>query len=171
MPYPLVYEPLVRAALLEDLGRAGDLTTDTVVPADATVRARFVARHPGRVAGLAVSLSAFRLLDPGLTIETLISDGSDVSPGDTLAVVSGLARPILSAERTALNLLGRLCGIATATRALVQTVEGCKARITCTRKTTPGLRALEKEAVRLGGGSNHRFGLDDAVLIKDNHLI
>lgn len=171
MPYPLVYEPLVRAALLEDLGRAGDLTTDTVVPADATATARFVARHPGRVAGLTVSLSAFRLLDPGLTIETLISDGSDVSPGDTLAVVSGLARPILSAERTALNLLGRLCGIATATRRLVQAVEGCKARITCTRKTTPGLRALEKEAVRLGGGSNHRFGLDDAVLIKDNHLI
>jgi nicotinate-nucleotide pyrophosphorylase (carboxylating) len=171
MPYPLVYEPLVRAALLEDLGRAGDLTTDTVVPADATATARFVARHPGRVAGLEVSLSAFRLLDPGLTIETLIPDGSDVSPGDTLAVVSGLARPILSAERTALNLLGRLCGIATATRGLVQAVEGCKARITCTRKTTPGLRALEKEAVRLGGGSNHRFGLDDAVLIKDNHLI
>jgi nicotinate-nucleotide pyrophosphorylase (carboxylating) len=171
MPYPLVYEPLVRAALLEDLGRAGDLTTDTVVPADATASARFVARHPGRVAGLTVSLSAFRLLDPGLTIETLIPDGSDVSPGDTLAVVSGLARLILSAERTALNLLGRLCGIATATRGLVQAVEGCKARITCTRKTTPGLRALEKEAVRLGGGSNHRFGLDDAVLIKDNHLI
>lgn len=171
MPYPLVYEPLVRAALLEDLGRAGDLTTDTVVPADATARAQFVARHPGRVAGLTVSLSAFRLLDPGLSIETLIPDGSDVSPGDTLAVVSGLARPILSAERTALNLLGRLCGIATATRGLVQAVEGCKARITCTRKTTPGLRALEKEAVRLGGGSNHRFGLDDAVLIKDNHLI
>lgn len=171
MPYPLVYEPLVRAALLEDLGRAGDLTTDTVVPADATASARFVARHPGRVAGLTVSLSAFRLLDPGLTIETLIPDGSDVSPGDTLAMVSGLARPILSAERTALNLLGRLCGIATATRGLVQAVEGCKARITCTRKTTPGLRALEKEAVRLGGGSNHRFGLDDAVLIKDNHLI
>jgi nicotinate-nucleotide pyrophosphorylase (carboxylating) len=171
MPYPLVYEPLVRAALLEDLGRAGDLTTDTVVPADARARARFVARHPGRVAGLTVSLSAFRLLDPGLSIEIAIPDGNDVSPGDTLAVVSGLARPILSAERTALNLLGRLCGIATATRGLVQAVEGCKARITCTRKTTPGLRALEKEAVRLGGGSNHRFGLDDAVLIKDNHLI
>jgi nicotinate-nucleotide pyrophosphorylase (carboxylating) len=171
MPYPLVYEPLVRAALLEDLGRAGDLTTDTVVPADATARARFVARHPGRVAGLTVALSAFRLLDPALSIETLIPDGDDVSPGDTLAVVFGLARPILSAERTALNLLGRLCGIATATRGLVQAVEGCKARITCTRKTTPGLRALEKEAVRLGGGSNHRFGLDDAVLIKDNHLI
>jgi nicotinate-nucleotide pyrophosphorylase (carboxylating) len=171
MPYPLVYEPLVRAALLEDLGRAGDLTTDTVVPADATARARFVARHPGRVAGLTVSLSAFRLLDPSLSVETLIPDGNDVLPGDTLAVVSGLARPILSAERTALNLLGRLCGIATATRGLVQAVEGCKARITCTRKTTPGLRALEKEAVRLGGGSNHRFGLDDAVLIKDNHLI
>jgi nicotinate-nucleotide pyrophosphorylase (carboxylating) len=171
MPYPLVYEPLVRAALLEDLGRAGDLTTDTVVPADATARARFVARHPGRVAGLTVSLSAFRLLDPSLSIEIAIPDGSDVSPGDTLAVVSGLARPILSAERTALNLLGRLCGIATAARGLVQAVEGCKARITCTRKTTPGLRALEKEAVRLGGGSNHRFGLDDAVLIKDNHLI
>jgi nicotinate-nucleotide pyrophosphorylase (carboxylating) len=171
MPYPLVYEPLVRAALLEDLGRAGDLTTDTVVPAEATARARFVARHPGRVAGLTVSLSAFRLLDPALSIETVIPDGGDVLPGDTLAVVSGLARPILSAERTALNLLGRLCGIATATRGLVQAVEGCKARITCTRKTTPGLRALEKEAVRLGGGSNHRFGLDDAVLIKDNHLI
>ena len=171
MPYPLVYEPLVRAALLEDLGRAGDLTTDTVVPADAKARARFVARHPGRVAGLTVSLSAFRLLDPDLSIEIAIPDGNDVSPGDTLAVISGLARPILSAERTALNLLGRLCGIATATRGLVQAVEGCKARITCTRKTTPGLRALEKEAVRLGGGSNHRFGLDDAVLIKDNHLI
>jgi nicotinate-nucleotide pyrophosphorylase (carboxylating) len=171
MPYPLVYEPLVRAALLEDLGRAGDLTTDTVVPADAKARARFVARHSGRVAGLTVSLSAFRLLDPDLSIEIAIPDGGDVSPGDTLAVVSGLARPILSAERTALNLLGRLCGIATATRGLVQAVEGCKARITCTRKTTPGLRALEKEAVRLGGGSNHRFGLDDAVLIKDNHLI
>jgi nicotinate-nucleotide pyrophosphorylase (carboxylating) len=171
MPYPLVYEPLVRAALLEDLGRAGDLTTDTVVPADAKARARFVARHSGRVAGLTVSLSAFRLLDPDLSIEIAIPDGNDVSPGDTLAVISGLARPILSAERTALNLLGRLCGIATATRGLVQAVEGCKARITCTRKTTPGLRALEKEAVRLGGGSNHRFGLDDAVLIKDNHLI
>jgi nicotinate-nucleotide pyrophosphorylase (carboxylating) len=171
MPYPLVYEPLVRAALLEDLGRAGDLTTDTVVPASATARAKLVARRPGRVAGLTVSLSAFRLLDPTLSIEILAPDGSDVLPGDTLAVVSGAARPILSAERTALNLLGRLCGIATATRGLVQAVEGCKARITCTRKTTPGLRALEKEAVRQGGGSNHRFGLDDAVLIKDNHLV
>ena len=171
MPYPLVYEPLVRVALLEDLGRAGDLTTDTVVPAEATARARLVARRPGRVAGLTVSLSAFSLLDPGLSVEILAPDGSDVLPGDTLAVVAGAARPILSAERTALNLLGRLCGIATATRSLVQAVEGCKARITCTRKTTPGLRALEKEAVRQGGGSNHRFGLDDAVLIKDNHLV
>ncbi|EWY40037.1 nicotinate-nucleotide pyrophosphorylase [Skermanella stibiiresistens SB22] len=171
MPYPLVYEPLVRAALLEDLGRAGDLTTDTVVPASATARAKLVARRPGRVAGLTVSLSAFRLLDPTLSIEILTPDGSDVLPGDTLAVVWGAARPILSAERTALNLLGRLCGIATATRGLVQAVEGCKARITCTRKTTPGLRALEKEAVRQGEGSNHRFGLDDAVLIKDNHLV
>lgn len=169
--YPLTYEPVVRHALEEDLGRAGDLTTDAVVPARATARARLVARAGGRVAGLAPALAAFTLLDPAVGVRALLSDGADAAAGDTLAAIEGPARPILSAERTALNLLGRLCGIATMTRAAVAAVAGHKARIVCTRKTTPGLRALEKYAVRAGGGWNHRFGLDDAVLIKDNHLV
>ena len=171
MLYPLMYEPLVRSALAEDLGRAGDITTDAVVPAGARASARISARREGRVAGLGVALSAFRLLDPSVEIRMAAEDGEDAGAGATLALVSGPARPILSAERTALNLLGRLCGIATATRGLVRAVEGTRARIVCTRKTTPGLRMLEKYAVRMGGGSNHRFGLDDAVLIKDNHLV
>lgn len=169
--YPLSYEPLVRRALEEDLGCAGDLTTDAVVPAEATARALFVARRPGRIAGLEPALSAFRLLDAGLSIRIEHGDGADVEPGTLLATVEGRARPILTGERTALNLLGRLSGIATATREVVAAVGALPTRITCTRKTTPGLRALEKYAVRVGGGSNHRFGLDDAVLIKDNHLV
>jgi nicotinate-nucleotide pyrophosphorylase (carboxylating) len=168
--YPLMYEPLVRRALEEDLGRAGDLTSDSTLPAGLQGQAQVVARASGRVAGLAVSLSAFRLLDPTLEIESYTSDGEDVEAGTVLATVRGSARSILSAERTALNLLGRLCGIATATRDMQALVEPHGAHVVCTRKTTPGLRALEKYAVRCGGGRNHRFGLDDAVLIKDNHV-
>lgn len=170
MLHPLTYEPIVRAALAEDLGRAGDITTDSIVPADAIATARLAARKDGRVAGLEVALSAFRMLDPDAHMEVEHGDGTDVPPGGVIATVTGHARAILTAERTALNLLGRLSGIATATRALVREVEGTHARIVCTRKTTAGLRVLEKHAVRLGGGFNHRFGLDDAVLIKDNHI-
>jgi nicotinate-nucleotide pyrophosphorylase (carboxylating) len=168
--YPLLYEPLIRRALEEDLGRAGDLTSDAILPPDLKAEAKVVARAAGRVAGLPASLSAFRLLDASLTIETAAADGEDVSAGTVLATVRGAARSILSAERTALNLLGRLCGIATATRDMQALVAPHGAHIVCTRKTTPGLRALEKFAVRCGGGHNHRFGLDDAVLIKDNHV-
>ncbi|MEI6559647.1 MAG: carboxylating nicotinate-nucleotide diphosphorylase [Rhodospirillaceae bacterium] len=169
--YPMIYEPLMRRALEEDLGRAGDLTTDTVVPPEARARARLVARGPGRIAGLPIALSAFTLLDPGLRLLSAQRDGDDVAAGTLLAVVEGAARPILTAERTALNILGRLSGIATATAAIVGALAGLGTEIVCTRKTTPGLRALEKYAVRVGGGGNHRFGLDDAVLIKDNHLV
>lgn len=170
MLHPLTYEPIVRAALAEDLGRAGDITTDSIVPADAVATARVAARKDGRVAGLEVALSAFRILDPAAELRVEHGDGADVAPGATIATVTARARALLTAERTALNLLGRLSGIATATRALVREVEGTRARIVCTRKTTPGLRVLEKQAVRLGGGFNHRFGLDDAVLVKDNHI-
>jgi nicotinate-nucleotide pyrophosphorylase (carboxylating) len=168
--YPLLYEPLVRRALEEDLGRAGDLTSDAILLPHQTASASVVARAAGRLAGLQVALSAFRLLDPSVEIETLAADGEDVEAGTVLATIQGRARAILSAERTALNLLGRLCGIATVTREMVKLVEPHDARIVCTRKTTPGLRSLEKYAVRCGGGHNHRFGLDDAVLIKDNHI-
>lgn len=170
MLHPLTYEPIVRAALAEDLGRAGDITTDSIVPADAMATARVAARKDGRVAGLEVALSAFRTLDPAAELRVEHGEGADVAPGATIATVTARARALLTAERTALNLLGRLSGIATATRALVREVEGTRARIVCTRKTTPGLRVLEKHAVRLGGGFNHRFGLDDAVLVKDNHI-
>ena len=167
---PLLYEPLVEAALREDLGRSGDITTDAVVPAGAAAIAHLVARGEGRVAGLQVACRAFTLLDPRVLVEFRAAEGDDVAAGAVLAVVSGPARAILSAERVALNLLGRLCGIATQTRRVVALVAGTGARVADTRKTTPGLRALEKYAVRVGGGHNHRFGLDDAVLIKDNHV-
>jgi nicotinate-nucleotide pyrophosphorylase (carboxylating) len=166
----LLIEPVVRVALLEDLGRAGDITTQAVVPPDATVEAVIGARQPGVVAGLDAALLAFELLDPDLRIEQLCADGARISRGDVVARISGGAHGVLGAERTALNLLSRMSGIATATRALADAIIGYKARIICTRKTTPGLRTLEKEAVRLGGGANHRFGLDDAMLIKDNHI-
>ena len=169
--YPLMYEAIVRRALEEDLGLAGDVTSDAVVPEDSCVRARLVARRQGRVAGLPVALSAFRLLCTQLAIVVDHNDGADILSGTTIAAVEGPARPILTAERTALNLLCRLCGIATATRAAAEVVAGTRTRIVCTRKTTPGLRALEKYAVRVGGGVNHRFGLDDGVLIKDNHIV
>ncbi len=166
----LLIEPIVRAALLEDLGRAGDITSDAIVPADAPIRAVIAARQPGVLAGLEAGLLAFELLDPSLQFERLCHDGARLERGQTVVRISGPARPVLAAERTALNLVCRLSGVATATRALVDAVAGHRAKIVCTRKTTPGLRILEKEAVRMGGGANHRFGLDDAMLIKDNHV-
>ena len=170
-PLPdLMLEPLVRAALLEDLGRAGDITTDAIVPPGLMARADFVARQPGAVAGLALARLAVQLLAPEARFTILLPDGSDAVPGAVIAIVEGPAAALLTAERTALNFLCRLSGVASVTRSVVQAVSHTAARITCTRKTTPGLRAVEKYAVRVGGGSNHRFGLDDAMLIKDNHI-
>jgi nicotinate-nucleotide pyrophosphorylase (carboxylating) len=166
----LLVEPIVRAALLEDLGRAGDITSEAVVPAEARIDAVIAARQEGVLAGLEAALLAFELLDPTLAIETLVCDGSRVARGRAVARIRGQALPVLAAERTALNFLCRLSGVATATRSLVDAISGHKAKIVCTRKTTPLLRLLEKEAVRAGGGANHRFGLDDAMLIKDNHI-
>src|SRR6202047_3595327 len=166
----LIIEPIVRAALLEDLGRAGGITNEAIVPEEAGVEGGIAGRQPGVVAGLDAALLAFELIDPTLHIEPLCSDGARISRGDIVARIAGRARGVLGAERTALNLLSRMSGVATATRALADAVAGTKAKIVCTRKTTPGLRVLEKEAVRLGGGANHRFGLDDAMLIKDNHV-
>ena len=170
MTLRILAEPIVRAALLEDLGRAGDITTDAVVPADREIDAIIGARQNGTLAGLDVALMAFELLDPSLKLERLCDDGARVERGQQVARIRGRARPVLAAERTALNLLCRLSGVATATRSLADAIGNHKAKIVCTRKTTPGLRILEKEAVRLGGGANHRFGLDDAMLIKDNHV-
>jgi nicotinate-nucleotide pyrophosphorylase (carboxylating) len=170
-PIPLLYEGMVRRALEEDLGRAGDITTDAIVPWGAHAKGSVIARAPGRIAGIEIALSTFRQLDPAISSGIRVADGSDAAAGDILALIDGPARPILTAERTALNLLGRLCGIATSTRNVVAAVAPYGARVVCTRKTTPGLRAIEKYAVRAGGGSNHRFGLDDAVLIKDNHRV
>ena len=172
-PVPLariIVEPLVRATLIEDLGRAGDLTTDAIVPAGLVARAALVAREAGVVAGLDLAKLAFDLVDPKIAMQVEIADGATVTTGCVIARVSGPARGILMAERTALNFLGHLSGIASATASVVAAVRGTRAKITCTRKTTPGLRAVEKYAVRMGGGANHRFGLDDAILIKDNHI-
>lgn len=166
----LLIEPVVRQALLEDLGGAGDLTTAATVAADARATAHLVARDAGVIAGTDPALLAFHLLDPSLDITSHLADGTHVAAGDIIATVSGDARSILGAERVSLNLLSHLSGVASATAALVAAVAGTAARICCTRKTTPGLRALEKSAVVAGGGVNHRFGLDDAVLIKDNHI-
>ena len=170
-PLPtLTIEPPVRAALLEDLGRAGDITTDAVVPREARAETALVARAPGLVAGLDLALLAFKLVDPAIAAIIQRPDGSCLSADDVIATVAGPARGILTAERVALNFLCHLSGIATATAKIVEAVREHRARITCTRKTTPGLRAVQKYAVRVGGGVNHRFGLDDAVLIKDNHI-
>ena len=166
----LMLEPLVRAALLEDLGRAGDITTEAIVPEGLTARVATVARDPGVVAGLDLARLAFSLIEPRLAFIVHRADGASVAPGDILASIEGPARGILMGERVALNYLCHLSGIATATSRLVRAVAHTRARICCTRKTTPGLRAVQKYAVRAGGGSNHRFGLDDAVLIKDNHV-
>ena len=170
-PLPdLLIAPLVRAALAEDLGRAGDVTSEACVPADGRLRAVFTARKAGVIAGLACARLAIAELDPGADFKAIVEDGAGVSAGQQLAWVDANARALLSAERVGLNFLGHLSGVATLTRAYVDAIEGTGAFIVDTRKTTPGLRALEKYAVRCGGGVNHRFGLDDAILIKDNHI-
>jgi nicotinate-nucleotide pyrophosphorylase (carboxylating) len=166
----IMIEPLVRAALLEDLGRAGDITTDAIVPADARAETVLVARQPGLVAGLDLARLAFRLIDPAIEVTVERGDGSRLAPGDVIATIAGPARGILTAERVALNFLCHLSGVASATSGIADAIAAYRTRVTCTRKTMPGLRALQKYAVRVGGGSNHRFGLDDAVLIKDNHV-
>ena len=170
-PLPdLLIEPIVRAALLEDLGRAGDITSAACIPLGTSMKARFAARQTGTIAGLDCVRLAIAALDPAADYRQIVRDGAAVDAGAILAEVEADARALLAAERVALNLLGRLSGVATLTAAYVRAVEGAGARIACTRKTTPGLRALEKYAVRCGGGVNHRFGLDDAILIKDNHI-
>jgi len=167
---PFIVEEAVRAALQEDLGLAGDITTNACIPADATSRAVIATRKPGVIAGLDLAAAAFRLIDPSVKVDIISHDGAHVEEGYVVLAVNGPSRGILSAERVALNFLGRLSGIATATAALVEAVKGTKAHIVCTRKTTPTLRGFEKYAVRCGGGHNHRFGLYDAVMIKDNHI-
>jgi nicotinate-nucleotide pyrophosphorylase (carboxylating) len=167
---PLEIEDAVTRALSEDLGRAGDVTSVATVPEDAQARAVVIARAAGNIAGLPVVDSVMRRLAPDAQIIAHARDGDAVSAKTPLMTVTGNARAVLAAERTALNFIGLLSGVATATASLVTKVAGTNARIVCTRKTTPGLRALQKYAVRCGGGFNHRFGLDDAVLIKDNHI-
>ncbi len=169
-PAALLIEAQIRQALEEDLGRSGDVTSDLTIAASQMGSARLAARKPGRIAGLVAAGIAFQLIDPGLKFDVLVPDGSPAEAGAILATVSGPVRAILTAERVALNFAGHLSGVATATAALVEAVKGTKARIVCTRKTLPNLRILQKYAVRCGGGFNHRFGLDDAVLIKDNHI-
>ncbi len=169
-PHPLQVEPIVRSALEEDLGRASDITSDLVIPPDTKVSAKLVARKAGVIAGVVAAECAFSLVDSSIAFHCELPDGSPCGGGSEIAKIEGPARALLTAERVALNFVGHLSGIATATHALVSAVKGTKARIVDTRKTTPGLRPLEKYAVRCGGGFNHRFGLDDAVLIKDNHI-
>jgi len=167
---PLMYEPIVRTALLEDLGRAGDITANAIVPLSQQARLVMRARQAGVVAGLDVARCAFQTVSPATELRAERPDGSAVEPDQVIAIIDGPARSLLTAERTALNFLCHLSGVASATATLVKAVKGTHAQIVCTRKTTPGLRAMEKYAVRAGGGGNHRFGLDDAVLIKDNHI-
>lgn len=170
-PLPqLIYEPLVRAALAEDLGLGGDITSEATVPAGTRAQAQLVARREGVLAGLAPALLAFRLLDPEVDVDARTSDGADLERNQTIATLEGDARALLGAERTALNLLSHMSGIATATAAFVAAVGDSHCAVCETRKTFPALRALQKYAVRAGGGANHRFRLDDAILIKDNHI-
>ncbi len=169
LPRPLVRQA-VEAALLEDLGRAGDITTQATIPADAQARFVMRARDAGVVAGQALAREAFAALDMEVDYVVELGDGARVKPGDVLARATGPARALLSGERVALNFLGHLSGVATTTAGYADLIVHTKARVTCTRKTTPGLRSVEKHAVRCGGGSNHRYGLDDAILIKDNHI-
>lgn len=162
--------PLVRAALLEDFGRGGDITSEAIVDARSRTRARIVTRHDGVIAGLEIARLVFSFIDETTVFQALSEDGDRVAPGQAIASIEAGTRALLTGERTALNFLGLLSGIATLTRAFVDAVAGTHARIVDTRKTTPGLRALQRYAVRCGGGWNHRFGLDDGILIKDNHL-
>ncbi len=167
---PIVYEPIVRAALAEDFGLGGDITSEATIPEGRRARAALVARAPGVLAGVHVALAAFVMLDPQASIADVRRDGDALDAGERIATVACDARALLGAERTALNLLSHLCGVATMTARYVAAVRGTRARVCETRKTLPGLRALEKYAVRAGGGHNHRFRLDDAILIKDNHI-
>ena len=160
----------VSAALHEDLGRAGDITTDSTVPVDAVATVQLVSREPGVIAGLPLAQMAWQLLDPSVKVDVHLPDSSRVVPGDIIATVHGPARALLTGERVALNFLGQLSGVATGTATIADAIAHTRARVADTRKTVPGLRALQKYAVACGGGSNHRFGLDDAVLIKDNHI-
>ncbi len=169
LPTTLV-EQAVSAALAEDLGDAGDISTLATIPADAIGRAVIRARKQGVISGMDFAGAAFRLINPDVNLTLRQDDGASVNAGDEILTISGPVRAILSAERVALNYLGHMSGIATATHDLVQAVKGTKAKIVCTRKTLPGLRAIQKHAVRCGGGHNHRFGLHDAVMIKDNHI-
>jgi nicotinate-nucleotide pyrophosphorylase (carboxylating) len=170
-PLPdLILEPMVRSALMEDLGSYGDITTRMVIPADTNITANLNAREAGVVSGIQVAALAFRLVDPHLKITIHVGDGEQITAGDLLMEINGSAASILSAERVALNFAGRLSGIATLTSHFVRETLGTATRITCTRKTTPGLRLVEKQAVTHGGGFNHRFSLSDAILIKDNHI-
>ncbi|MDM9625536.1 carboxylating nicotinate-nucleotide diphosphorylase [Rhizobium sp. S152] len=170
-PLPrLMIEPAIRTALLEDLGLAGDITSAAVIPADHRSSLVMAARQPGVIAGLDAAELAFQLVDPAISVVRHLSDGAAVRAGDVIATITGPSRALLTGERTALNFLGHLSGIATVTAQLVEAIRGTRASIACTRKTTPGLRSLEKYAVRAGGGMNHRFSLSDAVLIKDNHV-
>jgi nicotinate-nucleotide pyrophosphorylase (carboxylating) len=168
---PLIIDEAVARALREDFGDAGDITTNATIPANAQAKAVIAARKSGVVAGVDAARAAFRLTDPAIAVSIEKDDGARVNKGDIILSIAGPARGILSAERVALNFMGHLSGVATATAALVDAVAGTNAKIVCTRKTTPGLRALEKHAVRCGGGHNHRFGLYDAVMIKDNHIV
>jgi len=166
----LVIEPLVRAALLEDLGRAGDLTTDAIIAPEARASVALVSRESGVIAGTDCARLAWELVDPRIEVTDLLPDGSRVRPGTVIGTATGPARGLLSGERVALNFLGHLSGVATGTATIADAIAHTSARVADTRKTIPGLRALQKHAVVAGGGSNHRFGLDDAVLIKDNHI-
>ena len=167
---PLLIQDAVRRALDEDLGRAGDITTQATIPASSIAHTVIAARETGVIAGLPLAEAAFHMIAQGVRFTPRLGDGTLVHQGDIIAEIEGSARAILSAERVALNFLGRMSGIATLTHHYAEEVTGTEARIVCTRKTTPGLRAFEKYAVRCGGGSNHRYGLDDAMLIKDNHI-
>src|SRR5262245_2612088 len=167
---PLLVERAVAASLEEDLALAGDITTDSIIPADAEGNAAIVLRKPGTVAGLDLAEAAFKALDPAARFKRIANDGDAVPAGGVVAEIAAKTRALLTGERTALNFFGRLSGIATLTAEYVAAVKGTNARIACTRKTTPGLRAFEKYAVRCGGGVNHRYGLYDAVLVKDNHI-
>jgi nicotinate-nucleotide pyrophosphorylase (carboxylating) len=166
----LILEPMIRNALMEDLGSYGDVTTRAVIGADVMFSARINARADAVVSGMQVARIAFHLIDQSLELETHIADGEACEAGQTLMTIKGRAASILSAERVALNFAGRLTGIATMTASFVEQAAGTDARVTCTRKTTPGLRLVEKLAVLHGGGFNHRYSLSDAILIKDNHI-
>ena len=171
-PLPdLILDPIVRLAITEDLGQAGDITSDICIPKHARATAQLIAREEGRIAGLDAAALALKLIDPEAHLQIHIADGQDAPVGASIATLQGSARSLLTAERTMLNFVGHLSGIATLANDFVNAIAGTGAHIVCTRKTTPGLRALEKRAVRLGGALNHRFNLADAILIKDNHIV